>query len=49
MSHLIFAFFIFNSISGKIQGIVKDEDSGEPIPYADVTSSNHQLSSLLLL
>ncbi len=45
MTHLIFAFFIFNSISGKIQGIVKDEDSGEPIPYADVIILNTQIGT----
>ncbi|MCK4453423.1 TonB-dependent receptor, partial [candidate division WOR-3 bacterium] len=45
MTHLIFAFFIFNSISGKIQGIVKDEDSGEPIPYADVIILDTQIGT----
>jgi hypothetical protein len=36
MSNFIFVFCILSSIGGKIQGIVKDEDSGEPIPYANV-------------
>lgn len=36
MLSLILTIFLLNGISGKIQGIVKDEDTKEPIPYADV-------------
>jgi outer membrane receptor protein involved in Fe transport len=36
MIYLLCACFIFNSISGKIQGIVRDDHTGEPISYADV-------------
>lgn len=36
MLTIALAIFIFNGISGKIQGTVKDKDTHEPIPYADV-------------
>lgn len=41
----ILAIFIFNGIAGKIQGIVKDEDTGQPIPYADVVILNTDLGA----
>ncbi|UCG91472.1 MAG: TonB-dependent receptor [candidate division WOR-3 bacterium] len=36
MIYLLYVFFIFNGISGKIQGTVRDDHTGEPISYADV-------------
>lgn len=36
MLSLVLSILIFNGISGKIQGIVTDEATNEPIPYANV-------------
>jgi outer membrane receptor protein involved in Fe transport len=33
---LVVAFCLLNIAGGKVQGIVTDEDSGEPIPYANI-------------
>jgi len=45
MIYLTFVVFLLSSISGKIQGIVKDENSGEPIPYADVIIFDTQIGT----
>ena len=36
MGSLLLCVLILNAAGGKIQGIVRDEESGEPIPYANV-------------
>ncbi|MDH4211648.1 MAG: TonB-dependent receptor [candidate division WOR-3 bacterium] len=36
MSSLLLAALLLNTAGGKIQGIVRDEDSGEPIPYSNI-------------
>jgi len=36
---------IINSISSKIQGVVKDENTKEPIPYADVIILNTEIGT----
>jgi outer membrane receptor protein involved in Fe transport len=36
MSSVVIAFILLGTSGGKIQGIVKDEGSGDPIPYANV-------------
>ncbi|HEC78526.1 MAG TPA: TonB-dependent receptor [candidate division WOR-3 bacterium] len=36
MPNVILAIILINGLSGKIQGRVKDADTGEPISYADV-------------
>lgn len=38
-------FLIFNTISGKIQGIVKDETTKQPLPYADILILNTDLGA----
>ncbi len=45
MITIIFAVFLLNSISGKIQGVVRDSDSGEPIPYANIIIQDTQLGT----
>jgi len=45
VSSLVFAVLVLNSIGGKIQGIVKDEDAGTPIPYANVIILDTQLGT----
>ncbi len=36
MINLLFSLIIINGISGKIQGVIRDKDTKDPIPYADV-------------
>jgi outer membrane cobalamin receptor len=36
MNILLFGVLIFSSVTGKVQGTVIDEKTGEPIPYANV-------------
>lgn len=45
MSSLLIAAFLLNTAGGKIQGIVIDEDSGEPVPYADVVIQENQVGT----
>ena len=45
MANLLFALLIISGISGKIQGIVKDEVTREPIPYADVIILNTDIGT----
>ncbi len=45
MLNLLFSFFIINGISGKIQGVVTNEDTKEPIPYADVIVIGTEMGS----
>jgi len=42
---LVFAVFLLNITGGKIQGIVRDEDSGEPIPYANIIIQENQIGT----
>jgi len=37
MTNLLLTILLFNGITGKIQGVVKNEETGEPIVYANVT------------
>jgi outer membrane receptor protein involved in Fe transport len=43
--HLVLVFFILNTTTGKIQGTVIDEDSSEPIPYANVVVLNTEIGA----
>ncbi|UCG92711.1 MAG: carboxypeptidase-like regulatory domain-containing protein, partial [candidate division WOR-3 bacterium] len=45
MNTIVFAVFLLNSISGKIQGVIRDRDSGEPIPYANIIIQDTQLGT----
>lgn len=45
MLNLVLSFFIFNGISGKIQGVLRDENTKEPIPYADVIVLNTEIGA----
>lgn len=45
MINLLFALIIINGISGKIQGVVKDEDTREPISFADVIILNTEIGA----
>lgn len=45
MSSLVFAVAVLSIVGGKIQGIVKDEDAGTPIPYANVIILDTQLGT----
>lgn len=43
--NLLFTLIIVNSISGKIQGVVRDIDTKEPIPFADVIILNTEIGA----
>ncbi len=43
MLNLLCTLIIINGVGGKIQGTVKEEDTNEPIPYADVIIVDTQL------
>ncbi|MEO0215819.1 MAG: TonB-dependent receptor [candidate division WOR-3 bacterium] len=45
MVNFILIPFIFSGITGKIQGVVKDEDTKEPIAFADVILLNTEMGS----
>jgi outer membrane receptor protein involved in Fe transport len=45
MSSLVFAVLLLNISGGKIQGTVTDEDSGKPIPFANVIVLKTQLGA----
>ncbi|MGD9379201.1 MAG: TonB-dependent receptor [candidate division WOR-3 bacterium] len=45
MGSFILAVLLLNITGGKIQGIVTDEDSGNPIPYANVIVLDTQLGA----
>jgi outer membrane receptor protein involved in Fe transport len=45
MSSLVFAVLILNTTGGKIQGVVRDEESGEPIPYANVVIQENKIGT----
>ena len=41
--NLLFTLIIVNSISGKMQGVVRNIDTKEPIPFADVIILNTEI------
>ncbi|NOR18408.1 TonB-dependent receptor [candidate division WOR-3 bacterium] len=43
--NLLFTLIIVNGISGKIQGVVRDIDTQEPIPFADVIILNTEIGA----
>lgn len=45
MISLLFTLLVVGGIAGKIQGIVKDEDTGQPIPYANVIIERTQIGT----
>jgi hypothetical protein len=45
MGSLIFVVLLLNVTGGKIQGTVRDADSGEPIPYANIIILDTQLGA----
>jgi len=45
MATIVFAILLFSSLGGKIQGTVKDEDTGNPIPNANVIVQNTELGT----
>ncbi|MGB9720512.1 MAG: TonB-dependent receptor [bacterium] len=45
MVNFMLITFLFSGITGKIQGVVKDEDTKEPIPLADVIILNTEMGS----
>ncbi len=45
MPSFLLMVFLFSGITGKIQGIVKDEDSREPIAFADLVILNTEMGS----
>ncbi len=45
MVNFILIMFIFSGITGKIQGVVKDEGTKEPISFADVIILNTEMGS----
>ena len=46
MSQLLFWMTLVSGLTGKIQGVVKDEATGQPIPYADVVISNTEIGTV---
>lgn len=45
MIYILFSLYLISGITGKIQGIVYDAYSGEPIPYADVVIANTEMGA----
>jgi hypothetical protein len=45
MAQFYILVMLCTAVGGKIQGIVKDEDSGKPIPYAHVSVLNTQIGA----
>ncbi len=45
MSQLLFWLTLVSGLTGKIQGVVKDEATGQPIPYADVVITNTEIGT----
>jgi len=45
MVNFILMVFLFNGITGKIQGVVKDEETNDPIAFADVVILNTEMGS----
>ncbi len=45
MANFILIILLFNGITGKIQGVVKDEQTNEPIQFADVVILNTGMGS----
>jgi len=45
MINLLLIVLLFNGITGKIQGTVKDEDTGMPISNADVVILNTEMGA----
>jgi outer membrane receptor protein involved in Fe transport len=45
MASLFILAFLFGVTGGKIQGIITDEDSGEPIPYANIVIQENQMGT----
>ncbi|MGQ9816929.1 MAG: TonB-dependent receptor [bacterium] len=45
MANFILIILIFNGVTGKIQGIVRDEETNEPIPFANVIILNTEMGS----
>ncbi len=45
MSHLLFWLMLASGLTGKIQGTVQDETTGQPIPYADVVITNTEIGT----
>jgi outer membrane cobalamin receptor len=45
MMNIIFSLFLISGITGKIQGTVKNEDTGEPVPFASVRVLNTEIGS----
>ncbi len=43
--HFLVLIFLFNGITGKIQGVVTDEETKEPIAFADVIITNTEMGS----
>ncbi len=43
--HFLVLIFLFNGITGKIQGVVRDEETKEPIAFADVIITNTEMGS----
>jgi len=46
MMQLLFAAFLVSGLTGKIQGEVRDEATGQPIPYANVVILNTEIGAL---
>ncbi|MGB3477819.1 MAG: carboxypeptidase-like regulatory domain-containing protein, partial [bacterium] len=45
MINTLFLLILINGVSGKIQGIVLDEATNEPIPYANVITLKTELGT----
>ncbi|KPK68049.1 hypothetical protein AMJ87_12480 [candidate division WOR_3 bacterium SM23_60] len=45
MTYVLTALVLFGSTSGKIQGVVTDEDTNEPIPYVNITILNTDIGT----
>ena len=45
MESIVFAVILLNITGGKIQGTVIDEDTGKPVPYANIVIQNTQLGT----
>ena len=46
MMQLLWAAFLVSGLTGKIQGEVRDEATGQPIPYANVVILNTEIGAL---
>jgi hypothetical protein len=45
MIQLLLAVFLVNGLTGMIQGTVRDETTGQPIPYANVVILNTEIGA----